>query len=413
MFKRIGVIGLFVLVATGISFCSSSDNGSVTLRIAVPGAASRLVTQPGKRGFPGCSGSEFGIGYGTLTSLQYYFTRIQLCEDMTITGSGYSDTKGCVTLFTTGDGLNAYDTYKVADAIADTSSYIDLLDATSRAKMSATTLELAAGTYKYGIIETRKPVKFAATVDFGGGDTMTTCGSSSGTVSVSESGSDTELCEATSYSGNFTESCTAETITIGTTGGGTFFKFLEPITIESGETYALDLAFRPEQSVSANVQNAKMHHRCCGTDYSDAGTKLFTIPLVDVAPILRTTSQKTIRESYTIPVTSGTLAIDLYFAGALTEVGTGNVLAAGARLYVDTGTCVTSAPAAYSPDSISIADNKVTLTDYQGKSMVAGLTRSTSATAASVGTVTVDETSFGGTNPSLSATAQFVGVSEL
>lgn len=56
-----------------------------------------------------------------LKSLKYYVSSIQLCQNVTAMGSGYSNTEGCINLYQNqGDGSPDYNSYDATAAMADT-----------------------------------------------------------------------------------------------------------------------------------------------------------------------------------------------------------------------------------------------------------------------------------------------------
>ena len=76
----------------------------------------------------------------SLKSLKYYVQSIQICQDITRQGSGFSNTQGCITIYSNSDANDqAYQNYDISTAMADTDEnhWIDFMSATSRAKLTA------------------------------------------------------------------------------------------------------------------------------------------------------------------------------------------------------------------------------------------------------------------------------------
>ena len=355
---------------------SSSEYASVTPRLA--NSITDLTSYLGQRA---AAGDYAHSSVDGLTSLQYFITRINLCEDLTVSGSGYSGSKGCVTVYSAGNGENAYDTYKIVDASTDTTNYIDVMSGTSIAAATGKAVDIAPSTYKYGIIEHRKPIKLNANITLPNGSViLKTC--SGGTVT--STGSDTSLRENTVVSSM--TSCTQALISLGGGGGGQWFKFQNPIPFEKGKSYDLDLAFNPRGVLAAQVNSGG------GTFYSD-GSYMMIAPSLSLVPIVREAStQKTYREQYEISSMSGVnglILVDMYFAGSKSDVGSGTIQGASTR-FINSSTA-TSHVTLYNPYGVTVSGGTVSFQNYEGVSYLSGLTRATSETAVSAGTATVDK----------------------
>lgn len=340
----------------------------------------------------------------TLSSLQFYFTRIRLCADLTVSGSGYSDAKNCMTVYTAGGGDNAYDTFKIANADTDTSeSWVDLMSLTSINNFSTRAGVATAGTYKYGIIENRKPIKVNAqftTPNFG---TVRTC--TGGTVSVQGSGLDfQEISTMTNLT-----SCTRATMTMGTNGGGKWFKFQNPVTVETGKSYILDLGYNTENVLVAGPASISNTYR--------DGTRAIAWPQLQISPVLRDSTKKTVREQYEISGIAGVagkIVLDLYFAGTKTDVGTGTIAGAQTRFVHDA--TATSVCSAETPYEVTGTGSTLTLKTWNASPIVTNLARSTTQTAGGTQTISLNSaviTGCGVAGATVSGTATFMGVVEL
>ncbi len=408
-----------VLAACGKS---SSSTSNLTPRFAVNGVTNvRAVADKrdelAARFLPWIAGtprvltvSQSGLG-SNISSLQFFITRIQLCQDLTISGSGYSAQVGCTTVYTAGNGDNAYDTFKIADAQADTSdNWVDLMSNTSINNFSTKGSNAAAGTYRYGIIENRKPIKLNAQFATTNLGTIRTC--TGGTVSSTGSGLDTtELSTVADMT-----TCTRATTAIGTNGGGKWFKFQNPVTITTGSSYVLDLGYNADNAIVAGPTG--LNGLAGVPSYLD-GTRSMMVPQLAISPVLRTTAQKTVREQYEISGITGlpgTVLLDLYYAGAKADVGTGAI--AGAQtmvVYSASGT--SSGYSIGSPYAVTTTRGTVAISDWASNAIVSGLVRSTTATVGGTQTVTVNKATMSGAGVGsgtvTTATATFMGVVEL
>ena len=84
----------------------------------------------------------------SLTSLKYFIQSIQICQDVVMMGSGYSNTKGCINLYENKSADRPdYDHYLVTEAQGDTAPdrFIDLMTAEGQAALHQPgTLEIPA-----------------------------------------------------------------------------------------------------------------------------------------------------------------------------------------------------------------------------------------------------------------------------
>ena len=112
-----------------------------------------------------------------LTSLQYDFGDIAICETMNTTGTAYDSPANCLTLLANGGAMAAdfpqaaspdY-VAEIAKAHTVTAGYIDLMDATSRAKLgnSISLTTAHAHTYNWAYLNWAHPIKLTATITSG------------------------------------------------------------------------------------------------------------------------------------------------------------------------------------------------------------------------------------------------------
>lgn len=350
--------------------------------------------------------AQSGVGSTAISSLQFYITRIQLCTGLTITGSGYSDMQNCIDAFGSANSDNAYDTYKVADAIADTTStsWVDLMSTSSISSFTTNSERTSqAGTYNYVVIETHKPIKLNAQFSAPNVSGMRTC--TRGTVS--STGSGTSLSEKTTQSD--ITSCTRGLATFGGQGGGKWFKLQNPVTIVAGNSYILDLAYNADNALTGGLISAMNSNSATYTD----GTRGIYFPTLDVSPVLRQSTQKTIREEYEIAMNdlNGTLLLDLYYVGERTNVGTGTIVGAQARFI--NGASASSVVNWGSPYSITSSGGTISINDWQSQAIVSGLTRSTTQTAGGTQSVSVNRSSGSSGSGTGTYTATFKGVLQM
>jgi hypothetical protein len=210
-----------------------------------------------------------------LESLQYFIQDISICQTATINGSGYNNKDGCITLYE-GDRTPNYDTFNAPEADADTNAnhWIDLMDATSRAKLNkAISLNSAhAREYNYGFVNWYRPIKVKAKVPIG-----------DGTVTLSTKTADSyRLDSGTGINSQFTSLVTdmtsagTELVTMVHSNGGSWFKFQKPFVItaadiESKASFNLDLVFNPEGIIKGQIFNDDPMGNIVDQQYPDHG----------------------------------------------------------------------------------------------------------------------------------------------
>jgi hypothetical protein len=407
------------LAGCGSTTPTTSSTATLSPRVAVAGVTNALSLNLGINLFKQLSAGPSLMAAGDydsasaaeVSSLQYYITRIQFCNDLVMgSGSGYSGMTGCIDVFGTSASDNAYTTYKIAEAEADTTTtnWIDVMSKTSLDAFAQNSTAAVTGTYNYVVIESRKPVRLNAAFTVNGAALKTCTGGT-----VTSSGSDTSIFETRTVTDMTT--CTRATTTIGSNGGGNFFKLANPVTVEAGKTYVLDLGFDAAQAVwggNAVGLGTASYKDTIGT------TRAIIMPALSIAPVLRESTKKLIREQYEIAVggsAPGTLRVNLYYAGALSDVGTGSVQGIETR-FIQTSSTITPS---YVDKATSITDTSGTIDikNWAGTSIVSSLVRSTTQTAGGTSTATVNNaaitvgTAYGtGTQ---SVTATFKGVTEL
>jgi hypothetical protein len=276
---------------------------------------------------PPASGETGGIG-GTpeylsgqnaaadLVSLQYAIRSVAICRTLTPQGSGFTDARDCITLYEgPGAAVLEYDPSTDLTSLIETARgleapFVDLATAAGRATITAER-ELAPnelGTYEYGIVTWYPPIKFQASVTL---DPSTTLRTRDGVGMSRTVGAD-------SYRQYFTQSETAfasadpsELAVVLLPNGGNWFKFQRPLvlggtspgadagmddaSVATGGTVNVDLVFDSEALVTAFSERADESPRVCLLDTTGAG---FDIPMLDLAPIVRTGDVDGVREDW-------------------------------------------------------------------------------------------------------------------
>lgn len=267
-----------------------------------------------------------------LESLQYRFQSIQICEEMQVNGTGFSNPKNCLEIYREPQGAQAdygnlppsrndknpngspkFATQAAFDdavlayeaevkarhtaAAADTQNYVDLMDPKAIAKLSSK-LKLSAKDahkYSYGLVNWYRPIKVKATIPLiGDGTTVYT---KDGVGAIEVVGSDSYLKHVTKATGM--TSAPAELAVIEHPNGGAWFNFPRPFEItekdiETKKNFKLKLTFNPD-GIAKAFDNE--HHGSL-TDETDHVS--ISIPMLQLTPIAHGVDQVVQKEVYKV-----------------------------------------------------------------------------------------------------------------
>jgi hypothetical protein len=329
----------------------------------------------------------------SLTSLKYFITGIQLCREMTISGTGFSDASGCINLYVNRNvNHGEYNNYLVTQASADTTPnrYIDLMSAEGQAALRQpfTVDASMVGAYKYGLINFFRPIKVTAEFPILGqpGQFFRTR-AISGIVDVPpvDSFPLQRVLIGDTLSGD------AEETTYMLNNGGTWFIFQKPFEITDADIEAqtnitLDLVFNPDSFGQAYEVGGS-----CDEDHSaicdPLNNVVIDMPFVRMSPVPRKAGDKTRKEIYLVDYGSGATAsklrIELYYNDSDPEKSIQGV--DSAIVYEDTATQsvnnVIASTYLEQTGSVSTNDASVKLLDYLKQVNLEGLARRTNGTA--------------------------------
>jgi hypothetical protein len=370
----------------------------------------------------------------SLQSLKYYISSIQLCQNVTLQGSGYSGTQGCIELYQNqAPGSPNYDTYMVTQAKDDNTAgrYIDLMTAEGQAALrQPVTLEVPlppptpdagtspgagddagvpdasdagvsddaavasdaarsddaaappsqAGAYRFGLINFYRPIKVKAEFPVIGHPDQHFRTRAVTHVTASPplaGGFASERVEI----GDTLSGPTEET-TYMLNNGGALFTFQKPFVItrediEARAEIKIDLVFNPE-----NFGQAYESQSCRDQNWvqicDPINNVVIDMPYVRMNPVPRKTGEKTRKETYLMDYdVDSKLRIELYYNDADPEAGVQGV-----------DTAIVYGPGATTPNNNVIASNFVaqtgsvrsnnaslTLMDYQHTPNLEGLRR--------------------------------------
>lgn len=379
---------LFVLISMCLSLaaCGGDDDngggdaGSVAMSLRIPGVTDVTALVDLVNLFESPRSSARVNTASGLEELEYYITSIKLCENIDLSGSGYSNETGCVYMYKNESA--DYNSYLIAEADAETDedAYIDLMDATSIAKL-AKTVDVDAGTYRYGLVGWNRPFKINASIDVGG-TAIKTCDTASATHSIVDNGA-TGLNLMQTHVVDDMVNCNQGKVSVMLTNGGALFAFSQPVEIEGGTDYKLDLAFNP----TAVMVGATAANPGAGTQvYRDDIGSSIDVSFSDLAPVLRSNSQKTFKEVYesnTVIVGQGNtsnsftfkMLVELYFIGEESDAGTATIQAVNLRALHDASATAVANLTGSVATGTEIVAGELNLLNWEASPTIGGLTR--------------------------------------
>lgn len=344
-----------------------------------------------------------------LTSFKIHINSIKICKSITLNGTAISDMSGCVTLYQGSSNAALDDTSNYSAqftaAQASDDGYIDVMDATSLAKLAQTTSVTIdnIGDYNYGVIDISSPIKATATmVDPADGTTpvLYTKSTHAGTCQVNNN----PVYSCAVSASSLTTAPAEESIFNGIIGGSMILKFQNPFTIteadiNSNSSFNLKLAFNPNgllQGVTANSSAGgatnfpPMTDNIINNGYNVGNT----IELVGAqfAAVVMKNSGNVMRESYTATVNAnggGTYKLRIEFYYVDTD--------STKTIYgVSTATLPTSNTSGYLIGWQRIygvttnTDGTINLLDYSGNSLITNFTRQSSVSGTTTATISCD-----------------------
>ena len=398
MRTRTGVLGLLLV---GLGAGCGKDSAKIRLiPNVIAGAQSGADATSG--GLTARTGALVGSGTAMdMQSLKYFINSIQLCQDVTAMGSGYSHTDGCINLYSNEAAGVDYNTYEATAAMADTAPdhYIDLMTAEGQATLRRpVTVDVqvateanpdggsAAGAYRFGLINFFRPIKVTAQFPIVGqaGQYYRTRAVSQ-VVDTTAPGSQFNSEEV--LIGDTTTGPTEET-TYMLNNGGALFTFQQPFVVTQADVDAkaeikVDLVFNPDNFGQA-YQSADCAHSQYTAICDPTNNVVIDMPYVRMNPVPRKTGEHTRKETYLMDYEDGAkLRIELYYNDADVEAGVQGVDAA--VVYDATATMphnnVIASNYVSQTGSVQTSDASVTLMDYQHTPNLEGLLRRQNGTA--------------------------------
>ena len=283
----------------------------------------------------------------TLLSLKYYVTSIQLCEDVELMGSGFSNISGCINLYQNMPvGSPDYTEYKVEEAMADDTPgrYIDLMSAQGQAALRRPVMvdvPIASGpidvidsdadggvpeepvrqpgVYRYGLINFYRPIKVKAEFPILGETSEHYFRTKAVTAIHEMPGQNGGLGNDTVSIGDTLSGATEET-TYMLNNGGVIFVFQKPFAITQADVdnnaeINIDLVFNPDSFGQAYETDCSADIRVVVCD--PANNVAIDMPFVRMSPVPRKSGEKTLKETYMIDYDANSrLRVELYYNDA-------------------------------------------------------------------------------------------------
>jgi hypothetical protein len=298
--------------------CGGSSSASANIQTALKlGSDDQLCS-------PGAQCLNVAATGPSLQSLQYYVTEIQICEDLTVTGTAFSDPTGCLQLFSHPEPANwTRDpndlTDRLAAARASTDGWVDFMSANSRATLTQST-PLSAGdarSYQWGLITALPIVKVTATATQAGSNGDNPLYTHDGTTQICSVNNQSYTCVVSPTP--LTQAPAEQAVFGGNVTG--WFRFQAPFTISAGDIsggvrYSLDLAFDPDGLVQGVTNPGATNYpplmdSATGAGTGGGGANTMSIAQIAMAPIAHHSSAQVMKETYRGTVTSPTDSFDL------------------------------------------------------------------------------------------------------
>lgn len=401
--RRFG-LGLLFLVACG---GDGTHTGQISVVPNIVAGVQDALFAPSSIDVKASALSVGSANGHTIQSLKYYIQAIQICQDVTVMGTGYSNLDGCISLYT-GPSHDDYNAYMVeaAQADADASHYIDLMSAAGQALLRRPVMlevpvadpkaadggadmpKSQAGVYRYGLISFYRPIKVTATFPIlGQPDQYYRTRAVTHVNHMRPAGGmfDVEQVEV----GDVTSGPTEETVYM-LNNGGVVFPFQKPFVVTQADVDAraeikMDLVFNPE-SFGQAFQTSNCRNDFNSAICDPASNVVIDMPYVRMSPVPRKAGEKTRKETYLVDYDAGAkVRVELYYNDGDPEAGVQGVDLA--VVYQSTATMPTVQGGGLANNyvgqtgSIRSGDASVTLMDYAHTPSLEGLRRRQSGTA--------------------------------
>ena len=311
---------LAVLAAFGLVACSESESdknltgGALKLQLAL-GTAGKSLAQSARSGR---DDSQLASPAVAVEALKYHINSISICEEMDVSGSGFQNPGGCLSVYE-GD-LSSYeydpsasDWTPLADRARMTDvGFIDLMSDASRATLAASTVLTRdhVRSYNYGLINWALPIKVKASVEIPGGATLY---SHDGATVIEVVGADQFRSYYTRPNTPLTQGPAEEAVVL-LGNGGNWFKFQSPLVISQADiderrAWVLDLVFNPDGIIKGT--SGGLPGQIAERDAMGTFVRGIAVPMLDLAPVPHRTTETVVRESYVGPVSTGADGFDL------------------------------------------------------------------------------------------------------
>jgi hypothetical protein len=390
--------------------CDPAGNHGVTgATVSFSFSDAGATTRHLGRGVYGLAGDS---GTADLTSLRYYVASVTLYSALTPSGSGFDIPADAKSLVLYSTSWKPGDPYTEADAIADDSKYVDLLNAAQAGQLakSAVVDSTAVGTWNWAVVQVTPYVKVTGSVYLGG----TTLYTHPATQTTATHG--TPFAIAASATALSSATGKGETL-FRTSGGGMYYRLEIPLDITQADIdaeseFTLRFAVETEGALQGWKSGASTGTGSFGNqsgsdfflgwwDGSGYNEQIYA-PVLNIVPILTQSSQTVMREHYVIKASAlpspCDISLNLYWLQ-----GDATRSLVGSEVHGMVGNNYTPTGEPYSPPIWGIATpysymidggtGAMTFYDFQGHAVVANFLRLT------------NQLDLGGTQPTIGNSA--------
>jgi len=316
-----------------------------------------------------------GSGTSGLTSLKYYINSIQICKNMTPSGTAFTNQSGCIELYRGGNDSHISSNGSTPDYAAAmtyaktlTSGYVDLLDSTALATLngSATLKSGDGGDYKWGLINWGYPIKVKGSVTMSDGTVLYTHDGTYSNYSGSSGGLTTS---STSFSTG-----PADEAVISLPNGGTWFAFQTAFHVDETKSYSVDLVFNPSGILKA-INPAASN----SPPLKDSSISM-SIPFLNLSPVPHQASDTVSKETYIAQVDASSshfdIRLELYYVSSDTSK---TIYGVDAQTISRASTSSDSFSDFPKVSYVESSSGTVTFEDYSQAAILSGFTRKSTA----------------------------------
>lgn len=235
-------------------------------------------------------------------SVQYYFTSIQLAQAVDTTGTGYSNPKGVLSLYSRNQ--EGYEAFGYAEGVSDDSGgYKELLDDSFVVTPDLSSISVPTA-YNYILLNWMRPLRIRATAKaktVNGVEHPALYTKSGGTNALATDSSGPQDYTAYQTTVKNMHQAPAETAVVLNQNGGSFLKLQKPLTIDPNKQQKVVLVVDPYVNFRAGKGLGTSFYSLRDED-NDA---FFNVPISDMTAVVIEADAQIVRHRYRVVLDKG------------------------------------------------------------------------------------------------------------